>query len=84
MTRMMLPVKLSNTPAWSVMNSSFLGRLKSSAFASEWSFLFFLGSGFPPGPYCSGGCCVASLSLRAVTILRTVKATMNRTRMMIG
>jgi len=83
MTTTMLPVKLSSTPACSVMKSSFRGRLKSKAFASVPSFLLFFGSGLPPGPYCSGGC-VSALSLLAVTMLLTVKADMNRRRRTIG
>lgn len=85
MTTTMLPHKLSSTPAWSEMNSSFRGLLKSRLFASELFFLFFLGKGLPPGPSCSG-CCVLSLSLslRAVTMLLTVKAAMNRSSSTIG
>lgn len=73
MTRAMLPVTLKSTPDCREMKSSFRALLKSRAFASELSFWLFLGKGLPPGPSWSD-CGVSSLSLRAVTMLRTVKA----------
>lgn len=63
-------------------NSSFLGLLKSSSCGAD-SFLFFCGSGLPPGPSCSGSE-VLVLSLRAVYMLRAVKAIMYRHSSTIG
>jgi hypothetical protein len=50
MTRAMFPVKLKSTPDWREMKRTFRALLKSSAFASDLSFLLFLGKGLPPGP----------------------------------
>jgi hypothetical protein len=73
MTRAMFPVRLKSTPDCREMNSNFRALLKSRVLASDLSFWLFLGKGLPPGPSWSDWG-VSSLSLRAVTMLRTVKA----------
>jgi hypothetical protein len=83
MTKAMFPHKLKSTPDWREMKRTFRALLKSRAFASDLSFLLFLGKGLPPGPSWSDGG-VSSLSLRAVRMLRTVKATMKIMSRAIG
>lgn len=78
MTTRMLALSENMTPTESHSKSSLRGRAKSRSGEMSDSFLtalfFFLGSGLPPGPSCSGRCeGRVSLSLRAVTMLRTVK-----------
>lgn len=83
MTRAMFPQILRSTPDCSEMKSNFRALLKSKALSPDLSFWLFLGKGLPPGPSWSD-CGVSSLSLRAVTMLRTVKAVRNIRSSAIG